>query len=116
MSILEKEDIMKKVNKGKFPVYQSLIPASGNAWRLLKFTHDADRVNFYFKSKEIRKNVFLINKIKKGELLHLAAIKNFAEFSRKQFSIGSDQLNPKYKLTYLFNLKNVVTPDSVDII
>ena len=57
-----------------------------------------------------------MSKIKKEELLHLAAIKNFAEFLRKQFSIGGDLLNPNYILTYLFNLKNVVTPDSFDII
>lgn len=46
ISIHEKGNIAKKVNEGKFLLYQSLIRASGNAWGLPKFTHDAGRVNF----------------------------------------------------------------------
>ncbi len=46
ISFYHKNNIHNKVNEGKFLVYQSLFPASDNAWGLPKFTHDGGRVNF----------------------------------------------------------------------
>lgn len=46
ISFYDKQNINNKVNKGKFLVYQSLFPASANAWGLPKFTHDGGRVNY----------------------------------------------------------------------
>jgi SPP1 gp7 family putative phage head morphogenesis protein len=46
ISFYDKKNINNKVNEGKFLVYQSLFPASDNAWGLPKFTHDGGRVNY----------------------------------------------------------------------
>ena len=39
-------NLERKVNEGKFLIFQAFIRASGNADAFKKFTHDAGRVNF----------------------------------------------------------------------
>ncbi len=69
------------------------------------FTHNKKQVEIFavavdnkglltFKSLGIRNMDALVSKIKKGEVLHLAAFDNLAGLSRKHFSVGGDLLGP----------------------
>lgn len=54
-----KYNLVRKVNEGKFLIYQAFIRASGNADAFKKFTHEACRVNF---NENLKLFAYIINK------------------------------------------------------
>lgn len=52
-------NLVRKVNEGKFLIYQAFIRASGNADAFKKFTHEACRVNF---NENLKLFAYIINK------------------------------------------------------